>query len=369
MTPSLKQTSTVGQQKARLAWTLILASVGLIAVTGKGMLCMIGSKASLLQERRLRQSIFLTPIPRRSGDAVVAVVSSFASPPVTYGYQLTNEQAADGCFPGLRTWSKTLQGRPDLVSQAYFGYSHVKQTTLEFQVDTVDGSFELDNFTTPIWKGKGVRTECSEDTAKIPNVRRPCSDLMQCHIYNYFFRYADVGFPEGELLWGFNNDCGDKWSAATTRREANKVGFRLVGNASVQAKHGTRNDFDHVLLFQNETDLSCVMAVEGSESNVNDWMSNFNMFQGDFCGFGGVHRGLSQELRHIVNDDAFVQDVKAKLPSCSSVHLTGHSKGGGLINLIAACANRATIPTGRRNVADYEAIVWQQGTAALLPEI
>jgi len=298
-------------------------------------------------------------------DAIVDEVYTFASPPLTKGQELTNGQMSDGCFPGLRVWSRSVHGHVDPVAKARFGFIHTRQTTLEFKVEgKSDQTLELDNISIPVWQGTTTQTGCTPDSRKTPS-SMGCINFPRCHIDYYYFDYASVGFPD---LGKYHRMCKDtelKWSHETISLEASKNGYRVVGHATVTSKIG--KDEDHVLLYQEEDSLSCVMAIEGSDRTAPDWFSNFNIGIREWCGFEKVHLGLLEELTNLVQHESYVANVKAKLPHCARVTVTGHSKGGGLTNLFAACVNRASVPDSAR--VAYEAITWKHGDRKLMPAI
>eukprot|EP00929_Paragymnodinium_shiwhaense_P122297 TRINITY_DN94955_c0_g1_i1.p1 TRINITY_DN94955_c0_g1~~TRINITY_DN94955_c0_g1_i1.p1 ORF type:complete len:391 (+),score=80.81 TRINITY_DN94955_c0_g1_i1:83-1255(+) len=95
----------------------------------------------------------------------------------------------------------------------------------------------------------------------------------------------------------------------------------------------------------------CALAISGTDQWVADsWYTNFNMSVGDFCGFKGVHDGYTERLGHFLNDEAgsfgkgpvfaeFLAYLNDKR-RCDEVILVGHSMGGAMATMMAACASR-----------------------------
>jgi len=119
---------------------------------------------------------------------------------------------------------------------------------------------------------------------------------------------------------------------------------------------GTSTAFQKVVhLFQHYQNMECVVTFQGS-SGVDDWMDNLNYFPASFCGFSRqVHAGFADQLRRTVESSGF-QSIRSKLGKCAKVTAVGHSLGGALANLFAACAN-----TGGSS-SDYSSLSWTAGS-------
>jgi hypothetical protein len=298
-------------------------------------------------------------------------VYSFAAPPLTKGYQLTDGQQPDGSFPGLRTWASSPNGHIDLVARATMGFQHVKMRTLQLNVENSESVLMADNFTTPVYNGTATSMDPTEtDTGEVPWSLTPCLHFDKCHIRYYFFNYAQIGHPELEAYHSFCKDTEHRWSEASANKRARSFGYRVIGRARIapQQRFNYSDDFDMIHLYQDQTTNACVLTIEGSKLSANDWGANLNVATGSFCGFENVHAGLSMKLRHQTSFPTYKEEIRSRLPKCSGVTVTGHSQGGGTATLFAACANRKGIPHGTRNQDDFEAISWTMGAPELMPE-
>lgn len=88
----------------------------------------------------------------------------------------------------------------------------------------------------------------------------------------------------------------------------------------------------------------CAISFAGTDDNIG-WRTNFNVAPRRWCGMNGVHHGFSSRL------DKFFQGNRSKEwisyikgPQCGGgAFLTGHSLGGALASLAAACVAQKSI--------------------------
>lgn len=160
---------------------------------------------------------------------------------------------------------------------------------------------------------------------------------------------------------------GDSFSRT---KEAADVGLKNSYNgnlnevqANVQASHwelvGTATageDISH--LMQEPNSKRCILTFEGTDS-FEDFKTDANILSTSFCGLPGmeVHTGFKRELMNMVESEQFQSGIREKLGKCSSVDAVGHSLGGAVAALFAACVSHQIVSP------DYEMMSWVQQTA------
>lgn len=86
----------------------------------------------------------------------------------------------------------------------------------------------------------------------------------------------------------------------------------------------------------------CALSIAGS-TDIADWLNDFEYFPMDFpaCGLERLHHGFFKQFQGIVlaNDNWNNLAVPFFEKECSSVAVVGHSLGGAVAAILAACAN------------------------------
>jgi len=127
-------------------------------------------------------------------------------------------------------------------------------------------------------------------------------------------------------------------SAAEARPRFHHQGLKLL--ATVEYSVGWFLDYfgyTHLVL---DAAGDCTLAFKGTEYP-REWIV-FNAFftQRMWCGIDGVHAGFAAALRQIISTSSFQNNLKPKLLSqCRKLTVTGHSLGGAMAELFAACCN------------------------------
>lgn len=281
--------------------------------------------------------------------------------PVNGSYQVVD------CFPGVRAWNAAARvedyiwtvDAAAMVTGAV-GYEHSMMSTLELDISQPD-----------VRDIRFLETACATKTQHTPAaVPEPTLHMKTTYSRNSRMKggfYANVSDAAGVQSYFFDQGF--------VRERAKAFGWRLVNSAyhdgnildgGPQVSH----------LMQNPDSLECLITFQGSES-IQDWISNAMIVKAHFCGFadedescgltekctmrkaGGafVHKGFRDHFRRMVGDPTWQERVRPLLPSCAKVHVGGHSLGGAMSELLAACASRAP-EAGSYGFEDFDLISW-----------
>lgn len=124
------------------------------------------------------------------------------------------------------------------------------------------------------------------------------------------------------------------------------AGWRL--EHFVQLRSAFSGETDNFALYTFSAERMCALAVAGTDHAM-DMQDNFDGRVTYACGFDGIHQGYWGEVSDLLNSCEFHQDFLPTLQSetCSGgVHIVGHSLGGGVASVLAACANNPARPYG-----------------------
>ncbi|CAE7547032.1 unnamed protein product [Symbiodinium necroappetens] len=185
---------------------------------------------------------------------------------------------------------------------------------------------------------------------------------------------------------------------------ARQGGFRVVGAARYQPGD-SRMILDAPLwpnwwqfgeqvsyLVQHPQTLECLVTFQGTYDTV-DWSQNARGITREFCGLtlpddrccpwplptcrgdcrvqrdgdSFVHSGFWAELYRMTQVPSWQQNIRPRLPYCKEVSVFGHSLGGAMSTLFAACIGRAP-KNGTHGYEDYASISWTKQRPKLLPE-
>lgn len=184
-------------------------------------------------------------------------------------------------------------------------------------------------------------------------------------------------------------------------READKLGWKAIAYASCEfigkdtfeiigEKLGWSgnvsdtklfDDDQSVWLFQEKSSNKCTLSFPGTVSFW-DLLDDVLPPPVGFCGFldeddnttflqdghAFVHRGFRQQLMYAVKSRAFQEHIRPKLQHCDGLDVMGHSLGGAMASLFAACVNRAP-QEGQAGFMHYAYMGFKKGEPKAYPAI
>jgi len=289
---------------------------------------------------------------------------------------LQNQRGQDPCFPGLRVW-QTEPGRwwgkwLDVVARIGNAVSYWHAWMPSMEMDTKSNN---------IWN-----FPCNLERTKKP------SDAFSTSI-----NLHDAGLYVDQLHGSLSDPWYQNMSVFAGRksywhdvqdvyREVKQFGWGLVGSGLHQG--GTVYGGKQVAhLIQHPTTLECTLTFQGTTS-LQGWMENFNVGAEPFCGLtypgercgslftcstrrprgSFVHGGFKDRVMAMVKHPEFQQNILPHLPSCSRVYAVGHSLGGAVAELFAACTSNAP-KEGEHGWEDYKWMAWTKAAPARLSYI
>mmetsp|Transcript_131903 Transcript_131903/g.186125 ORF Transcript_131903/g.186125 Transcript_131903/m.186125 type:complete len:368 (+) Transcript_131903:62-1165(+) len=134
-------------------------------------------------------------------------------------------------------------------------------------------------------------------------------------------------------------------------------GWRLVA----QEQQDTLQAVDNLWLVQSEQTMNCMLVFEGTHS-VQEFEVNTRPNMETYCGFKDVHGGYADKLFWLMTYS--MPKLRPKLGKCKSVACTGHSLGGSLCEVFAACAN-----SGRKGNTHFDLQDWTRTDTELMPVV
>ena len=135
--------------------------------------------------------------------------------------------------------------------------------------------------------------------------------------------------------------------------------FQRNTNLFCCRQQDTLQAVDNLWLVQSEQTLNCVLVFEGTHSP-QEFEVNLRPSLETYCGFDNVHGGYADKLFWLMKYT--MPKLRPKLGKCKSVACTGHSLGGSLCEVFAACAN-----SGRKGIHQFDAQDWTRTDTELMP--
>lgn len=291
------------------------------------------------------------PSPHDIGRAgVVDGLYPHAAPPTAWP-PFRNPLSSDGCWPGVRTWTtrrtlgvKFVDTTPQI--SGWIGCRHPYMEAAELNVKT--------HQTTPFG--------CSERSPNIP--RAPPTIVHDIHWY------VDTAKHISPLHYNLSvvGVASDGFTDVSAARDlARQAGWRVVGH-SYNPGNWFYIGWSSAWLYQQPDTRVCMLTFMGSKA-LGDWVANFHLVKGEFCGLPSrVHKGFRNKFRNVVQYSEWQENIRPKLSKCAQVLVVGHSLGGACAEMFAAC-NAAAPGPQEDGHEDYKHISWIRGVPELLPEL
>jgi len=280
--------------------------------------------------------------------------------PATHKTPFRNLARADECFPGLRAYTEDRFGTGHHIHQVdaaamnnYYPHAYINTVVLHGNYDAYfapctgkDG--EIGH---PEWpqRGASVYEEWrlhgeSSYTKRLDAITVDGQDKTN-----------EEPFRSSRLFVRLAYKSYDTFEKQVETFKKERPDWTLVERAD--DKHG--KDVDPVMLVQEKGSLDCALIFTGTNA-FSEFATSTTQYSTGFCGFRGTHVGYRDELWTLTKN--VFPFMKPKLAKCRKVICVGHSLGGALCELFAACAN-----SGHTDDPDYQLLAWTPGTPELMP--
>jgi len=288
---------------------------------------------------------------------------------------LQNQRGSSPCFPGLRVWQTepgTFWGKwLDLVTRVANAASYWHAYMDAMEQDTK--------------QNRHWNYSCSSGLTRKPN--DALSTSINLHDSNLYIRtlqsrLSDPFFHNMSVFAGKKSYMTD---VNAVYREVQQYGWGLVGSSYHDGGGSIYGGAQVSHFIQEPHSLECTLTFQGTQS-VGGWLENINVPAKAFCGLtyegekcsemfstcsvrrprgSFVHGGFKDRIMAMLKSPNFQTNIKPFLGSCSRVYAVGHSLGGVVAELFAACASRAP-KAGEYGYEDYKWMEWTKGSARKL---
>lgn len=261
---------------------------------------------------------------------------------------LKDSKSKDGCFKGLRAYCENdmsgggKQADARVLNQNY--YPHPKMNVLSLQWDRdshlgtcKDGdSHWWPHHNIMVYEDWYLHSEQNyADRLKVLNKQNP-----QNQIYEESALFVNLAFSA---------EKPEKQVQAVIRSDM--PGWNLVERQSCA------DDGEPVLLAQDQVSFDCVLVLPGNKAKRSQHYGT------GYCGMENVHSGYRDYLISTVQHPNW-QKIQKKLPQCRKVMCAGHSRGGSVCELYAACVNN-----GKQQDQDFRRLMWAKGEPSAIPPL
>lgn len=110
-----------------------------------------------------------------------------------------------------------------------------------------------------------------------------------------------------------------------------------------QTVAGDSNTRDSFAIYKNDANRKCFLTIAGTD-DVADVVDDIRVFNKiSVCGIGGVAEGFGGEYLDFERDRPADFDATLVSNACAEVYITGHSLGGAVATILAACVQNTDI--------------------------
>mmetsp|Transcript_75578 Transcript_75578/g.219513 ORF Transcript_75578/g.219513 Transcript_75578/m.219513 type:complete len:402 (-) Transcript_75578:85-1290(-) len=338
-------------------------------ISGLGVLAVIGAVAVLAQPHgprlsRVAASPRLATLRAMRDEApehgVVDAIYTFGAP-ASASPRLVNLATSDRCFPGLRSYTedvlgpKTKQVDAGAIANAY---EHAQMAVVALRPVGSDSAFEPCPGKSD-WPTDKAGDEFMEWRLHWENDYTP---RLQAVMMDGSPLNKTKPFTGAQRFVLFAYKAYDITAHVRQNVKSRSPTWKLVARETSIEGSGPTYDEDPVMILQDSESLDCAVVFAGTNNLDNEVTTSLETYGTDYCGFHGVHAGYRNELWRIT--EHLMPRLRPKLEKCNKVTCVGHSMGGSLCEIFAACAN-----SGRTKDADFQQQAWTRGQPAMLPEI
>lgn len=293
--------------------------------------------------------------------ALVHEVYTFGAP-ATSKVPFRNAATPDGCFPGLRSYTEDLLGARDEIHQTdaasvfnFLSHSLTSSVCLRWARDSIytpcDSKLGLDGH--PDWPLNGAQIYQEWRLHKERHYR----DRLGRVTIEGRSAVTEEPFATARKFMFLAYVIYDNFQSAKARVAREMPSWKIVGLAL--DKHG--DDEDPIYIVQENSTLDCAVVFSGTNS-FGELFNSLQTYGTGYCGYTSVHAGYRNELWFLTGRSWMA--LKPKLAQCNRVICVGHSLGGALCEIFAACAN-----SGHFDDPDYQRLAWTKNTTAAMPEV
>lgn len=280
--------------------------------------------------------------------------------PATHRQPIRNAATEDECFPGLRSYTEDLHAF-DSIKQVdaasinnFFPHAATNSVVLRWKRDSLytpcKDHLEWGH---PDWPKRGAQVyqewrlhHESTYTDRLNAVTVNGKEVAEEEPFKAARFFLILAFKSYDTV------------ANTKAAILEKMpGWKLVD----RVVYKTFNDEDPVMVVQSGKTLDCAFVFTGT-NNFADLPSSTTSYGTGYCGFQDVHVGYRNELWTLTKN--VWGGLRADMEKCNRVTCVGHSLGGALCELFAACAN-----SGNFTDPDYQLLAWKKGTPQEMPEM
>jgi len=314
----------------------------------------------------------------------VDAIYTFGAPGVA-SPAIANQRTQSGCWNGLRVYLSQErlafgQWYGDYVDPVPSGTNYAEYWHSKMPARQVDTK-KLDLYKTMECTAPGV-TEQPPAFPGTPNANLHLSARYLQTVMELGNRSLE-DFAVFGLVAAYDHDVAQVANLARTR------GWKLVGTAEDDGD-GFLQGAQVSHLFQKPETLECVISFKGTDpgNGKADWDANIDTNPEKFCGLvdedeecgssysacqvkpgsSFVHRGFANRARSIGRTDSFNSTIRGNLHACSKVSVVGHSAGGAVAELVAACLSKTLAPDAF-GYDDRSLFGWVPSTPVELPEV